>query len=427
MANETVKVAKVANRIENASYSSPINTLLAALLAGSLAINVALLLRQNSTIVTSLQNPQDHPGSFKALNRVRMDLHTRKEHLQMAKQAFDAASRFSGGRGEGRQGWLTLLKAWDYDRQDEFVGENLMNNYKKLDGYLPIGYTELMAANWTRSKMKKVMGSEQELDKVATQIETSMKQWKLLSRLDPGPGCTTLSFATAFGKWDLNSVLKDVAKLNKDIYSASVNAYLQIKQEFPKMNPTDLNHQLWKLQRSVLDRETQSYWGGFQEIEGFRDLVAAMRHAARRFLGDTHGLDPDDADRKASHPLVVWVSVHTMESVHQPHVTLDALVGGVYYVNVPKNSGRLELYDPRGKSPLDLKEPEAPSNPPFHRTVGIQPSAGMLVLFPGWLVHSVLPSSMDSSKEGYRVSISLNLKGEWQTTGSLSVGCATYL
>ena len=49
----------------------------------------------------------------------------------------------------------------------------------------------------------------------------------------------------------------------------------------------------------------------------------------------------------------------------------------------------------------------------------------MLVLFPGWLVHQVLPAPsgapMDEARDGYRVSISVNFKGEWQDTTGLSL------
>ena len=58
-----------------------------------------------------------------------------------------------------------------------------------------------------------------------------------------------------------------------------------------------------------------------------------------------------------------------------------ALVGGVYYVRVPAWSGRLELYDPRGKSPLrDLDDPLSPPLPPFHRVRAVLPEEGMLLI-----------------------------------------------
>ena len=39
-------------------------------------------------------------------------------------------------------------------------------------------------------------------------------------------------------------------------------------------------------------------------------------------------------------------------SLHEPHMTMDSLVGGVYYVNIPAHSGDLVMFDPRGMSPM---------------------------------------------------------------------------
>lgn len=115
-------------------------------------------------------------------------------------------------------------------------------------------------------------------------------------------------------------------------------------------------------------------------------------------------------------------------------MTKDSLVGGVYYVRVPPRSGELLLFDPRGMSPmLSANVSEAvrakaeamgtpKSTPPFHRTVSITPTDGKMVLFPGWLVHQVLPSrGLDVARDGHRISISVNLKGEWQDTSALMV------
>lgn len=49
----------------------------------------------------------------------------------------------------------------------------------------------------------------------------------------------------------------------------------------------------------------------------------------------------------------------------------DSLIGGVYYVSVPKFSGNLELYDPRGKSGVCTEIVPGLPNPPFHRTYSI--------------------------------------------------------
>ena len=102
-------------------------------------------------------------------------------------------------------------------------------------------------------------------------------------------------------------------------------------------------------------------------------------------------------------------------------MTEDSLLGGVYYVSVPPYSGNLELFDPRsGFQTVCPNTVEHLVNPPFHRTVHIQPEEGLLVIFPGWLVHGVRASTgLDTAKHKFRVSISVNLKGEWQDTTSL--------
>jgi hypothetical protein len=93
------------------------------------------------------------------------------------------------------------------------------------------------------------------------------------------------------------------------------------------------------------------------------------------------------------------------------------------------------MYDPRGKHPLhDLKVPTSPPNPPFHRIVSLAPAESLLVLFPGWLVHSVGAASVSEfapqvradQTVKYRVSLSLNLKGEWGDTAGAAFGVPTY-
>jgi hypothetical protein len=52
----------------------------------------------------------------------------------------------------------------------------------------------------------------------------------------------------------------------------------------------------------------------------------------------------------------------------------------------------------------------------------LMPILMLYAYFIGWLVHSVLnpgEPSFDPVESGYRVSLSLNLKGEWQDTASL--------
>ena len=93
------------------------------------------------------------------------------------------------------------------------------------------------------------------------------------------------------------------------------------------------------------------YWTGFGDNLLWQQLMNSTRAAAAELL-QVYGFSPVEAWQKASHRTVLWASVHTADSIHEPHMTKDSLVGGVYYVRIPPGSGDLVLFDPRGMSPM---------------------------------------------------------------------------
>lgn len=118
-----------------------------------------------------------------------------------------------------------------------------------------------------------------------------------------------------------------------------------------------------------------------------------------------------------------WAAVHTRGAAHGAHVHEQVGVSGVFYLATPRDAGALRLHDPRGTYYSGLVGEsdgfgagsgatamalgaEAESD------IVIHPAAGDLILFPPWLIHSVLPTS----GEDERVTISFNVHGEWGTT-----------
>ena len=75
---------------------------------------------------------------------------------------------------------------------------------------------------------------------------------------------------------------------------------------------------------------------------------------------------------------------------NSPHHHPDCMLAVVYYVKVPKDSGDILLHDPRGS--ILWQDPQArtditwKSHRPYHK---ITPVPGMLLIFPGYLIHSV--------------------------------------
>ena len=90
------------------------------------------------------------------------------------------------------------------------------------------------------------------------------------------------------------------------------------------------------------------------------------------------------------------------------HVGMSTLVG-VYYIDVPNNSGDILLHDPRGATawsnlgftpndPIATKTARC-----YHR---IKPQNGLLLLFPSFLVHSVETNLSNQN----RISIVINVQ-----------------
>tara|TARA_R110000787_G_scaffold126471_2_gene237792 strand:+ start:398 stop:964 length:567 start_codon:yes stop_codon:yes gene_type:complete len=93
-----------------------------------------------------------------------------------------------------------------------------------------------------------------------------------------------------------------------------------------------------------------------------------------------------------SNNIEYWVQDYSKNESHSSHAHGNALISGVYYIRANNNAGSLKFTNP---NPLfintDLKE-----GPKNEVNFEIKPQKGLLVLFPGWLLHEVLGSSIDN-------------------------------
>lgn len=134
----------------------------------------------------------------------------------------------------------------------------------------------------------------------------------------------------------------------------------------------------------------------------FEPLVAAAAEAAKgaiRYLAwACQGLQITD----------MWANVNYQGQGARPHTHPNNFLAGVYYLQVPADSGELVLYDPRPQTQIlaPLVTQRNLANMTRH---GIPPREGLLVLFPAWLMHSVVPNR--SAVERISVAFNLALKG----------------
>lgn len=95
-----------------------------------------------------------------------------------------------------------------------------------------------------------------------------------------------------------------------------------------------------------------------------------------------------------------------------PHHHPDADLIAVYYVTCPDNSGELLIHDPRG-SVKAIWQDASVANDPNGRSgrifCRIKPCAGMLVMFPNYLIHSVETNLSSETRISIVANIRLNM------------------
>jgi|TARA_B100001094_G_C17857625_1_gene635808 hypothetical protein len=104
-----------------------------------------------------------------------------------------------------------------------------------------------------------------------------------------------------------------------------------------------------------------------------------------------------------------WCNINQKGAYNIRHMHYDRnlLLSGVYYVKVPKNSGTIRFWDPRG--PLIYAQKD---NEYFNDSTSSQhifPKPGLLLFFPTWLEHDVTPNESEED----RISIAFNVKASF--------------
>jgi hypothetical protein len=222
--------------------------------------------------------------------------------------------------------------------------------------------------------------------------------------------------------WKLNNIREDILRYYQDFKSKSINNHDErngipsdatISDMFYiEQQSSDLKYKQCLLNNNrgscVSDRPKI-----FQQLS-YVFLEAATAYLQENYLPLSTIIEDDTSSAKevaVRTKIFAWTSLHANGTHHAPHHHVDSVISGVIYVNVPKTgTGDLIFYDPRG------------SLPPFGKTLHIAPKSGDLVLFPGYLVHSVEPTL--SSNET-RISISFNCYGSWEGVSDVNIAYVT--
>jgi len=100
----------------------------------------------------------------------------------------------------------------------------------------------------------------------------------------------------------------------------------------------------------------------------------------------------------------IWFNIAGKNEYQEFHHHHDNLFSGVIYIQSPPNSGEIEFLNPLSSEAILMKK-----SIKFTQIYKIAPIESMILLFPSWLHHRVLPNNSPQD----RISISFNIKAEY--------------
>jgi uncharacterized protein (TIGR02466 family) len=147
------------------------------------------------------------------------------------------------------------------------------------------------------------------------------------------------------------------------------------------------------VRRSNLGGWHSSYEPDIRLLPEFADLKQAIMEMATFVVG---GMGFEGLGMMMSE---VWFTVSPAGAMNVRHCHPRSFLSGAYYVRVPAGSSPICFHDPR---PVKLHA--TPASPKFKVTpytsemVTCHVREGLLVLFPGWLDHSVPPHQAEDER-----------------------------
>jgi len=262
-----------------------------------------------------------------------------------------------------------IAKAWDHHSKEGIGVEKQLK--KNETGYEPDSTEETRIAH--NKKMEELYGA-----KPQEQKDINPKQQK---KLEPGQGLITQTlFPTLLHRGSLPISVKINPPLIKHCY--------KLKKEWEEKKEPSLNRSVkkgWQSRPNI------------QELPELKDFVKCLQDATN------YVFQTMKVPREQNIPMLdtVWYNVCPKGGYNETHVHPGAFLSGVYYLKKPKEAGDIVLHDPR-KGSLCSREPNHIVRGSTQR---IDAKEGDIIIFPGWLEHSVEPNFDEED----RISISFNV------------------
>lgn len=101
-----------------------------------------------------------------------------------------------------------------------------------------------------------------------------------------------------------------------------------------------------------------------------------------------------------------WVNLNTCNSTLRPHLHIDSVFSGVYYVSCTEHSSKLTFINPIVPHPYVITHDMIDNYNSLNSALwSFNPKPGMLIIFPSWLIHCIENTNYKED----RISIAFNI------------------
>ena len=131
----------------------------------------------------------------------------------------------------------------------------------------------------------------------------------------------------------------------------------------------------------------------------FKELANGLIPAVKEFLLSIKAMEPSQIVCQD-----MWCTINKPTSMHQRHIHPFSACSGTYYVNAEPEMGNLNIHDPYENRIMGIMF--QPDSPLAFDTYSIGVKSRKVIMFPGWVSHSVQQNL--STKD--RIGVSFNYR-----------------
>ena len=170
-------------------------------------------------------------------------------------------------------------------------------------------------------------------------------------------------------------------------------------------NQVEFSNQLKKYSKQ--EGRQVSNFGGYQSKDlnlsdknflSFIELVERQSNLFAKYIGLKPNLKMQN----------MWLNINSYKDSNLGHIHGESILSGVYYIDVPKDSGDIHFRPPYALFlPSYWPDKETEKFTPFNSSHWeISPQNNQLIIFPAWLEHAVTPNKNKTKK---RITVAFNM------------------